>query len=138
MGGTKMNISDVAKASGVSAKMIRYYEGAGLIQAAMRTESNYRVYGQKDVDGLRFIRQARQLGFSLKQIAVLLDLWANRNRPSSEVKRLAQAHIAELNQRIRDMTEMRDTLQHVAQQCPGDADPDCPILEELAGHKNHS
>jgi MerR family copper efflux transcriptional regulator len=131
-----MNIGEVAKASGVSAKMIRHYEGAGLIQAAMRTESNYRVYARKDVEVLRFVKQARRLGFSMKQISALLGLWENRSRPSSEVKRLAQEHIAELDLRIRDLTEMRDTLEHAAQHCRGDSRPECAILEELAGQRN--
>ncbi|MCX4147421.1 Cu(I)-responsive transcriptional regulator [Paraburkholderia madseniana] len=131
-----MNIGEVAKASGVSAKMIRHYEEAGLIQAAMRTESNYRVYTRKDVEVLRFVKQARRLGFSMKQISALLGLWENRSRPSSEVKRLAQEHIAELDLRIRDLTEMRDTLEHLAQHCRGDSRPECPILEELAGQRN--
>jgi MerR family copper efflux transcriptional regulator len=131
-----MNIGEVAKSSGVSAKMIRHYEGAGLIQAATRTDSNYRVYTHKDVEVLRFVRRARRLGFSMKQISVLLGLWEDRNRPSSEVKRLAKEHIAELDLRIRELTEMRDTLQHLAEHCKGDSRPDCPILEELAGQRH--
>ncbi|TCK84319.1 Cu(I)-responsive transcriptional regulator [Paraburkholderia sp. BL9I2N2] len=131
-----MNIGEVAKASGVSAKMIRHYEGAGLIQAATRTESNYRVYTHKDVEVLRFVRQARRLGFSMKQISVLLGLWQDRSRSSNEVKKLAKEHIAELGLRIREMTEMRDTLKHLADHCRGDSRPECPILEELAGQKH--
>jgi MerR family copper efflux transcriptional regulator len=134
--GLDMNIGEVAKASGVSAKRIRHYEEAGLIQAAMWTESNYRVYTRKDVEVLRFVKQARRLGFSMKQISALLGLWENRSRPSSEVKRLAQEHIAELDLRIRDLTEMRDTLDHLAQHWRGDSRPECPILEELAGQRN--
>ncbi|MGF6923154.1 Cu(I)-responsive transcriptional regulator [Paraburkholderia sp. 40] len=131
-----MNIGETAKASGVSAKMIRHYEGAGLIQPATRTESNYRVYTHKDVEVLRFVRQARHLGFPMKQISVLLGLWEDRSRPSSEVKRLAKEHIVELDLRIRELTEMRDTLGHLAEHCRGDSRPECPILEALAGQKH--
>lgn len=126
-----MNIGEAARSSGVSAKMIRYYEQAELIQAAARAESNYRVYTYKDVEVLRFVHQARRLGFSMKQISTLLGLWEDRNRPSREVKRLAQAHIEELSRRIQDLTEMRDTLQYLADHCRGDSRPDCPILEGL-------
>ncbi|CAB3724407.1 HTH-type transcriptional regulator HmrR [Paraburkholderia phenoliruptrix] len=126
-----MNIGEAARSSGVSAKMIRYYEQAGLIQAAARAESNYRMYTHKDVEVLRFVHQARRLGFSMKQISTLLSLWEDRNRPSREVKRLAQAHIGELSRRIHDLTEMRDTLQYLAKHCRGDSRPDCPILEGL-------
>ncbi len=126
-----MNIGEAAKISGISAKMIRYYEEAGLIQPAARTESNYRVYTAKDLDVLRFVHQARQLGFSIKQIGALLALWEDRNRPSREVKRLAQAHIDELEHRIQALMEMRDTLRHLADHCRGDARPECPILEGL-------
>ncbi|CAB3803519.1 HTH-type transcriptional regulator HmrR [Paraburkholderia ultramafica] len=131
-----MNIGEVAKASGVSAKMIRHYEEAGLIQAATRTESNYRVYTHKDVEVLRFVGRARHLGFSMKQISVLLSLWEDRSRPSSEVKRLVKGHIAELDQRIGELTEMRDTLAHLAEHCRGDLRPECPILEALAGQRH--
>ncbi|MFM0124554.1 MULTISPECIES: Cu(I)-responsive transcriptional regulator [Paraburkholderia] len=128
-----MNIGEVAKSSGMSAKMIRHYEETGLIRAATRTESNYRVYTPKDVQVLRFVRQARHLGFSTKQLAVLLALWENHGRSSSEVKRLANEHIADLNLRIQELIEMRDTLQYLAAHCKGDSRPDCPILENLAG-----
>ena len=126
-----MNIGEAARSSGVSAKMIRYYEQAKLIQTAARTESSYRVYTHKDVEVLRFVHQARRLGFSMKQISTLLGLWEDRNRPSREVKLLAQAHIKELGQRIQDLPEMRDTLQYLAGHCRGDSRPDCPILEGL-------
>src|SRR5262249_42611693 len=128
-----MNIGEAAKLSGVSAKMIRHYEGAGLIQTATRTDSNYRVYAHKDVAVLRFVGRARQMGFSMKQISLLLSLWEDRSRPSSEVKRLAKAHLAELDQRIRELTEMRDALAHLAEHCRGDLRPECRILDALAG-----
>ena len=131
-----MNIGEAAKSSGVSAKMIRHYEGVGLIHPATRTDSNYRVYTHKDVSVLRFVGRARQMGFSIKQISVLLSLREDRTRPSSEVKQLAKAHLAELDQRIRELAEMRDTLVSLADDCRGDARPECPILNALAG-QNH-
>ncbi|WP_272544890.1 Cu(I)-responsive transcriptional regulator [Burkholderia cepacia] len=128
-----MNIGEVAKSSGVSAKMIRHYEESGLIRPATRTDSNYRVYTARDVEVLRFIRRARHLGFSTKRISTLLALWDDRERSSSEVKRLVTQHIGELNERIRELAEMRDTLQYLADHCKGDSRPDCPILAELTG-----
>jgi MerR family copper efflux transcriptional regulator len=131
-----MNIGEAAKSSGVTAKMIRHYEDTGLIQPATRTDSNYRVYTHKDVAVLRFVGRARQMGFSMKQISILLSLWQDRSRPSSEVKRLAKSHIAELDQRIRELTEMRDAVAHIAEHCRGDSRPECPILDALAGEKH--
>ncbi|KDR28402.1 MULTISPECIES: Cu(I)-responsive transcriptional regulator [Caballeronia] len=128
-----MNIGEVAKSSGMSAKMIRHYEETGLIRAAARTGSNYRVYSSRDVQVLRFVQQARHLGFSTRQIAVLLALWEDRSRSSREVKRLANAHIADLNSRIQELVDMRDTLMHLAKHCKGDSRPDCPILDKLVG-----
>ena len=100
---TLMNIGQAAKASGVSAKMIRHYEGVGLFPEAARTESGYRQYTDRDVHTLRFIRQSRDLGFSIEQIRELLGLWQNRRRPSRQVKALAQAHIEELEQKAQEM-----------------------------------
>ncbi|MDR5743519.1 MerR family transcriptional regulator [Caballeronia peredens] len=128
-----MNIGEVAKSSGMSAKMIRHYEETGLIRAAARTGSNYRVYTSRDVQVLRFVQQARHLGFSTRQIAVLLALWEDQSRSSREVKQLASAHIAELNLRIQELIQMRDSLSHLAAHCKGDSRPDCPILGKLAG-----
>lgn len=128
-----MNIGEVAKSSGISAKMIRHDEETGLIRAATRTGANYRAYTARDVQVLRFVWQARHLGFSTKQIVVLLALWGDRSRSSSEVKRLANEHIANLNLRLQELEEMRDTLKHLAAHCKGDSRPDCPILEKLAG-----
>jgi len=129
-----MNIGEAAKASGVSAKMIRHYEEAGLIPAATRTESNYRVYSTNDVAMLHFIKQARRLGFAMKQIALLLSLWQDRSRSSREVKALAREHVDELNLRIRELTEMRDTLDNLVKHCRGDSRPECPILEGISAH----
>ncbi len=127
-----MNIGEVAKSSSVSAKMIRHYESIGLIHTSPRTLSGYRQYHDRDVHLLRFIRRARDLGFSLEQIRQLVSLWDNPERASADVKRLAQAHITDLDQRITALTDMRDTLVTLAKSCHGDHRPDCPILHGLA------
>ena len=126
-----MNIGEAAGASGVSAKMIRHYEGIGLLPRASRTDAGYRQYGDKDVRMLRFIRHSRDLGFSLEQIRELLDLWQNRRRSSRQVKSLAQAHIAELNAKLSELQEVKATLEHLVHCCHGDDRPDCPIIESL-------
>ncbi|UUX97799.1 Cu(I)-responsive transcriptional regulator [Aquabacterium sp. J223] len=127
-----MNIGEAAKASGVSAKMIRHYESVGLFPQATRTESGYRRYGDNEVNTLRFIRQSRDLGFSIEQIRELLGLWQNRRRPSRLVKALAEAHINELDAKLREIQAMKATLQHLVQGCHGDDRPDCPIIETLS------
>ncbi|USX22453.1 Cu(I)-responsive transcriptional regulator [Oxalobacteraceae bacterium OTU3REALA1] len=127
-----MNIGQAASASGVSAKMIRYYESIALIPPGRRSESGYRIYGENDLHALRFVKRARTLGFSLDQIRDLLSLWQNKERASADVKRIALGHVAELNQRIDELTEMRDTLQTLARCCKGNDRPDCPILQSLA------
>lgn len=127
-----MNIGQAASASGVSAKMIRYYESIALIPAGRRTDAGYRIYGENDLHTLRFVKRARLLGFSLDQIRDLLSLWQNKERASADVKTIAQSHVAQLNQRIAELTEMRDTLQTLASCCHGDDRPDCPILQSLA------
>ncbi len=130
-----LNIGQASQASGVSAKMIRHYESIGLIAAARRTDAGYRLYGEGDVHTLQFIRNARDLGFSIAQIETLLQLWGDRKRPSAEVKQLAMAHIQELDDKIRALQAMKATLERLALRCHGDARPDCPILEGLAaGH----
>lgn len=125
-------IGEAAEATGISAKMIRYYESIGLIRRAARTGSNYRVYRDEDLHTLRFIRRARDLGFSIEQIRTLIGLWQTR-RPSAEVKRVALAHVAELEDKIRALDSMRRTLAHLAENCHGDERPACPILDELSG-----
>lgn len=126
-----MNIGQAARSSGVSAKMIRYYEQIGLIPAADRTEGGYRDYSTNDVHMLRFIRRARDLGFSIAEIDELLQLWRDRSRRSGDVKRIALARIADLRRRIAEMEEMAATLEHLAACCAGDTRPDCPILADL-------
>lgn len=132
MSAVQMNIGDAARRSGVSAKMIRHYEAIGLIPKAARTYSGYRTYSESDVHTLRFVRQARNLGFSIKQIEQLLGLWRNQRRPSSKVKALALTHVEELDQRIAELQAMKRTLQALAVHCHGDDRPECPILEGLA------
>ncbi|MHB1174062.1 MAG: Cu(I)-responsive transcriptional regulator [Sulfuriferula sp.] len=126
------NIGGAAQASGVSAKMIRHYEAIGLITKPARTFSNYRTYSERDIHTLRFIKQARKLGFSMKQISVLLSLWQNRERPSREVKSVALQHIQELDEKIAEMQAMKATLERLVKHCRGDERPDCPILDGLA------
>ncbi|MCL6263727.1 Cu(I)-responsive transcriptional regulator [Craterilacuibacter sp. RT1T] len=132
-----MNIGQAADHSGVSAKMIRHYESIGLIQPGQRSAAGYRQYSERDVHLLRFIGQARKLGFPLEQIRLLLSLWQDSQRSSADVKQLAAAHIAELDQRIRELSAMRDALSTLAAGCAGDARPDCPILQGLAQQGGH-
>ncbi len=127
-----MNIGEAARESGVTAKMIRYYESVGLLAPKARTDAGYRVYGAPEVHTLRFIRQARHFGFPIDDIRRLLALWQDRSRASAEVKAIALEHVADLERRIAELSEMRDTLAHLAEHCHGDARPDCPILEGLA------
>jgi Cu(I)-responsive transcriptional regulator len=128
-----LNIGEASNASGVSAKMIRYYESIGLIRAPLRTDSNYRVYGDEEVHVLRFIKRARTLGFSLEETAILLSLWQDKTRASAEVKDIATSHIATLETKIGELQGMVKTLKHLAHCCGGNDRPDCPILDDLAG-----
>jgi len=128
-----MNIGEAAKASGVSAKMIRHYEDVGLMPPARRTDAGYRLYGEAEVHTLRFIRHARDLGFPIAQIGELVGLWQNRRRPSRMVKALAQAHVQELERKVQELMAMKATLEHLVHCCHGDERPDCPILDTLAG-----
>jgi MerR family transcriptional regulator, copper efflux regulator len=127
------NIGEAAAATGVSAKMIREYERAGMIPPAQRTFAGYRLYADADLHRLRFIKRARTLGFPVRQIEVLLGLWNDRQRASAEVKALAEAHAADLQARIAEMQAMQRTLQSLARHCHGDDRPECPILDDLAG-----
>ena len=134
MDAERFNIGEAAARSGVSAKMVRHYESLKLLPSVARTEAGYRLYGDREVHTLRFIRRARDLGFSMAEIAQLLKLWHNRRRASADVKRIALAHVEDLDRRLAAMAEMRDTLAHLAHCCQGNERPDCPILEELADH----
>jgi MerR family transcriptional regulator, copper efflux regulator len=130
-----MNIGQAARAAGVNAKAIRYYESIGLIAAAERTGAGYRVYAERDVATLRFIRRARDFGIPMERIRVLVGLWQDRSRASAEVKRVALDHVAELDAKIAELTAMRDALAELADSCHGDARPDCPILRDFErGH----
>jgi Cu(I)-responsive transcriptional regulator len=113
--------------------MIRHYEEIGLVPPAGRTAAGYRVYAPADVHRLRFVKRARDLGFSMAEIGQLLALWNDRRRKSSEVKRLAMKHVAELERKIAELESMRGTLMQLAHHCHGNDRPDCPILEDLAG-----
>lgn len=139
-----MKIGEAASATGVSAKMIRYYESIDLIKATSRTDAGYRTYSENELHTLRFIKRARNLGFPLEQIRDLLSLWHNANRASADVKMIALEHVADLDKRILEMIEMRDTLKHVVKACAGNHKPECPIIVSLAMpangtiHKNSS
>jgi MerR family copper efflux transcriptional regulator len=126
-----MNIGQAAQSSGVSAKMIRHYEDIGLIKKASRSTSGYRVYSKNDLHILVFVRQARNLGFSIEQIRELLDLWQNKRRTSRKVKELALKHIQELNVRIKELQDIQQAISHLVNNCHGDDRPECPIIDSL-------
>ena len=134
-GAEEFYIGEAASRSGVSAKMVRHYESLGLLPLVPRTDSGYRRYRDKEVHTPRVIRRARELGFSMAEIAELLKLWQNRRRASADVKRIAQRHVADLERRMAAMAAMRASLKHLADCCRGDHCPDCPILEQLSGHE---
>lgn len=127
-----MNIGNASGASGVTAKMIRYYESIGLIAAPSRTESGYRVYDQDDIHTLRFIKRARNLGFTIEETGELLALWRDKSRASADVKKFALKHVRELEAKISELQAMARTLRHLAHSCHGDERPECPILDDLA------
>ena len=127
-----MNIGQASRASGVSVKMIRHYEAIGLMPKMARTSANYRLYGDNDIHTLRFIRRARMLGFSMKDIQELVGLWQNRSRSSAAVKKIAGKHVDALQTRIAEMQAMVRTLDHLVRHCHGDHRPECPILDDLA------
>ena len=131
--GGPFNIGQAASQSGVSAKMIRHYEALALLPTVPRTDAGYRQYGENEIHTLRFIRRARALGFSMAEIAELLKLWQDKRRASADVKRIALAHVADLERRIAEMQAMRQTLAQLAHCCQGNQRPGCPILSELAG-----
>ncbi|AOE87609.1 Cu(I)-responsive transcriptional regulator [Pseudomonas sp. TCU-HL1] len=126
-----MNIGQAAKKSGLTAKMIRYYEGIGLLPEAGRTDNGYRQYSSQDLHSLAFIKRSRDLGFSLEEVGRLLELWQDHQRASADVKSLALGHIESLNRKIAELASLRDTLQELVDHCQGDHRPDCPILKGL-------
>lgn len=126
-----MKIGEASRMSGVSAKMIRYYEEIDLLRAPARQKSGYRNHTETDVHRIRFVRRARDFGFSVEQIRELLRLWSDRARSNAEVKNIALAHVEMLDAKIKDLIGLRNVLHHLAEQCDGDGRPDCPILEEL-------
>lgn len=128
-----MNIGEAAAASGVSAKMIRYYEEIGLVMPERRTSSNYRVYGENEVHRLRFVRRARTLGFSLEETERLLGLWSDTTRKNDDVRAVALDHLKELEEKMEAMRAMADTLKNLVDHCQNGNRPDCPILDNLAG-----
>jgi MerR family copper efflux transcriptional regulator len=128
-----MTIGEAAARSGVAPKTIRFYEEAGIIKPAARGENRYRAYSEPDVHTLRFIHRARSLGFSLKEVATLLELYRNRRRASGDVKKLALRHVSELDRKIAELTAIRNTISTLAAQCHGDHRPECPILDDLGG-----
>lgn len=127
-----MNISQAARESGLTPRMIRHYESIGLLPDATRSSAGYRHYAERDIHNLRFIQRARSLGFGMDQIAQLLALWQDRERSSAEVKALVRGHLAELEEKIAGLQAMHDALAHLADCCRGDSRPECPILDKLA------
>ena len=128
-----MQIGTVADRSGVSAKAIRYYESIGLIRAASRSHSGYRIYGEHDLRTLHFIQRARSLGFTVAEVGALLALWRDTGRHSAQVKALAGRHVEDIDRKIAELGGLRDTLTDLIERCHGDDRPDCPILDDLAG-----
>lgn len=126
-----MNIGELAKKSGVNSKMIRRYEDLGILPKAKRSMAGYRQYGENDVHNAKFVKRARELGFSMKDIKLLLSLWRNRSRSSAQVKKIATKHIDELEIKLNEIESMLSTLKNLAKHCHGDHRPDCPILDEL-------
>ncbi|WP_337842668.1 Cu(I)-responsive transcriptional regulator [Rheinheimera sp.] len=131
-----VTIGEAAAVSGVSAKMIRHYEDIGVLQKTSRTDAGYRLYNSQQLQQLGFIRQARNLGFSLIQIESLLALWRDPNRSSRDVKQLAELHLAEIRQKIAELSQMEQVLQQLSDRCCGDLSPHCAILDGLAPNQN--
>jgi len=127
-----MNIGEAAKASGINAKLIRHYESIGIIPKASRSDSGYRRYSENDVHILTFVRRSRSMGFSMKEIKKLVNLWRNRTRASSEVKKMTLTHLDNIERKISDLQAIRSTLLNLANHCHGDDRPACPILEDLS------
>lgn len=130
-----MNIGEASKLAQVNSKMIRRYESLGIIPRAGRSLSGYRQYSENDVHVLRFVKRARELGFTMKDIKQLLGLWRNKNRPSSQVKNIASKHITGLEKKLDEIQNILSTLNHLIKNCHGDHRPDCPIIDELRGRQ---
>lgn len=129
--GVGLNIGQAAEKAGLTPKMVRHYESLGLLPKVHRTDAGYRVYGESEIHTLRFIKRARDLSFSMAEIAELVKLWQDRRRPSASVKKVAIEHLAELDRKIKEIESMRKTLSHLIHGCQGNDRPDCPILEDL-------
>ena len=130
-----MNIGEVAKLSGISAKTIRYYESVGLLPKPLRAANGYRYYRENDLQTLRFIHRSRNLGFTIKDIRDLLGLWQDTGRASADVREVAKRHVSEIERRLEEMESVRQTLMQLIHKCHGDDRPDCPILQDLAGEE---
>ena len=130
-----LTIGRLSERCGVTAKTIRYYEETGLLPEPKRASNGYRYYEQRSVHILRFIGRARELGFSMEDIRELLTLWNNKRRKSKNVRAIAEAHLAAIQDKISMLQRMQDTLQHLIHCCHGDDRPDCPILDELSAQE---
>lgn len=131
-----MNIGQASELSGIPSKTIRYYESIGLLPAPARTDSGYRDYSNPEIETMRFIQRSRHLGFSIKDVCELLDLWNDTNRTSAQVKSLTKRHVSQIEEKIKELEGMRKTLVTLSNKCHGDDRPDCPILEDLASLNN--
>ena len=127
-----MNIGQAAKISGVNAKLIRHYESIGIIPKASRSDAGYRTYSESEVHILSFVKRARTLGFSMKEIKKLVSLWRNKSRASAEVKAMATKHVEEMEKKVTELQAMVKALKHLAKNCHGDGRPECPILDDFA------
>ena len=130
-----LNIGDAAKAAGLPTKTVRYYADEKLVLPSGRSDGGYRLYGEMEVGKLVFVRRARAFGFSIDECRELLSLYEDKNRPSAEVKRIAQKRLAEIEGKLRDLRKLHDELSHLVEACRGDHRPDCPILKDFAEQK---
>lgn len=128
-----MNISDVAKKTGLTSTAIRFYEEKGLVTPPLRSENGYRSYSQQHLDELTLLRQARQVGFNLEECRELIFLFNDPSRHSADVKRRTLEKVAEIERHISELQGMRTQLLALADSCPGDDSADCPIIDNLSG-----
>ena len=131
-----MNVSAAARSSGLPAKTIRYYEEVGLLRPG-RSANGYRDYSNEDIHRLAFLKRARSLGFSIEDCRQLMALYDDRSRASHDVREIAVAHVAAIEEKVRELESMRRTLNKLITACHGDNRPDCPILEDMAGALRH-